>query len=71
MRYSSTVFNLYFCTLSFEFGIFPDCLKTAKVIPIKAGIKTEINNYRSTVYFFCQIYQKPWKTYLYPNNQLF
>ena len=37
----------YLFYLSLEFGIFSDCLKTAKIIPIfKAGPKTEINNYR-------------------------
>ena len=37
----------YLFHLSFEFGIFPDCLKIAKIIPIfKAGPKTDINNYR-------------------------
>jgi len=35
------------CSLSLKFGSFPDCLKTAKVIPIhKAGTNTETNNYR-------------------------
>ena len=34
-------------SLSFDFGIYPECLKTAKIIPIfKAGLKTEVNNYR-------------------------
>ena len=41
-----TISNLSF-SLSFEFGIFPDSLKTAKIIPIfKTGPKTDINNYR-------------------------
>jgi len=32
---------------AFEFAIFPDCLKLAKVIPIdKAGSKSELTNYR-------------------------
>ena len=32
---------------TFEFGIFRDCFKTAKVIPIyKQGDKTEMGNYR-------------------------
>ena len=31
----------------FDFGIFPTCLKTAKVVPIyKAGDMNEIKNYR-------------------------
>ena len=38
---------LYICNLSFNRGIFPDQLKTTKVIPIfKKGIKTDITNYR-------------------------
>ena len=42
-----TPYLTYLFHLSFEFGIFPDCLKTAKIIPIfKAGPKTDINNYR-------------------------
>ena len=32
---------------SFSYGIFPDCLKIAKIIPVfKNGDKSEINNYR-------------------------
>ena len=35
------------CNLSLEKGIFPDSMKTAKVIPIfKAGNKNEVGNYR-------------------------
>ena len=37
------------CHLSFEFGIFPNALKIAKIIPVfKCGrpTKTEVNNYR-------------------------
>ena len=41
-----TPYLTYLFHLSFEFNIFPDCLKTAKIIPIfKAGPKTDINNY--------------------------
>ena len=36
------------CDFSFEFGLFPECLKIAKVVPIfKNGSKNDINNYRS------------------------
>jgi len=39
-------FLTHLCTLSFEFGIFPDYLKTAKEIPIHInGTKTETSNY--------------------------
>ena len=42
-----TPYLTYLFHLSFEFVIFPDCLKTAKTIPIfKAESKTDINNYR-------------------------
>ena len=42
-----TPYLTYLFHLSFELGIFPDCLKTAKIIPIfKAKSKTKINNYR-------------------------
>ena len=48
IRIGCGVLTTYLFHLSFEFGIFPDCLKTAKIIPIfKAGPKTDINNYRS------------------------
>ena len=46
---------------SFEEGIFPSCLKTAKVIPIhKAGSKFNINNYRpfSTLQFLSKVIEK-------------
>lgn len=46
---------------SFEFGIFPECLKTAKIIPIfKSGDKNEINNYRpiSILSIFSKILEK-------------
>ena len=37
----------YLSQLSFEFGLFSDCLKTVKIIPVfKAGTKSEITNYR-------------------------
>ena len=42
-----TPYLTHFYQLSFEFGIFPDCLKIAKIIPIfKAGSKSNLNNYR-------------------------
>ena len=45
-----TPYLTYLFHLSFEFGIFPDCLKTAKIIPIfKAGPKTDVNNYRPKI----------------------
>ena len=35
------------CDFSFEFGLLPECLKIAKVVPIfKNGSKNDINNYR-------------------------
>ena len=46
---------------AFEFGIFPDCFKTAKVIPIyKQGDKTEMGNYRpiSILSTFLKILEK-------------
>ena len=46
---------------SFRYGIFPDCLKTAKVVPIfKKGNKNEINNYRpiSLLSTFSKILEK-------------
>ena len=50
IRTASYIINPYLthlCFLSFEFGIFPESLKIAKVIPIfKTGSKTEVNNYR-------------------------
>lgn len=37
----------YICNLSFISGIFPDCMKIAKVIPLfKKGDKSEFSNYR-------------------------
>lgn len=37
----------YICNLSFTSGIFPDCMKIAKVIPLfKKGNKSEFSNYR-------------------------
>ena len=55
------------CTLakivsnSFEQGIFPQALKTAKVVPIyKNGAKTEVSNYRpiSLLSSFSKVYEK-------------
>ena len=46
---------------SFEEGIFPSCLKTARVIPIhKAGSKFKVNNYRpiSTLQFLSKVIEK-------------
>lgn len=38
----------YICNLSFTSGIFPDCMKIAKVIPLfKKGNKSEFSNYRA------------------------
>ncbi|XDV36142.1 hypothetical protein PO909_005986 [Leuciscus waleckii] len=37
----------YICNLSFTSGMFPDCMKIAKVIPLfKKGNKSEFSNYR-------------------------
>ena len=47
--------------LTFEEGIFPSCLKTARVIPIhKAGSKFKVNNYRpiSTLQFLSKVIEK-------------
>ena len=39
----ATLFNAYF-----DFGIFPTCLKTAKIVPVfEAGDKSEVTNSRS------------------------
>ena len=46
----------------FDFGIFPTCLKTAKVVPVyKAGDINEVTNYRpiSILYIFSKILEKP------------
>ena len=45
----------------FDFGIFPSCLKTAKVVSVyKAGDKNEVSNYRriSILSIFCKILDK-------------
>ena len=45
----------------FDFGIFPTCLKTAKVVPVyKAGDINKITNYRpiSILSIFCKILEK-------------
>ena len=64
-----TPYLTYLFRLSFEFGIFPDCLKTAEIIPIfKAGPKTDINNYRpiSLLSNFSKILEK--LIYTRPSN---
>jgi len=44
-------------SLSFEFGIFPDTLKTAAVTPIyKSNDKYDVSNYRAIQFF--HVYQK-------------
>ena len=64
IRTASHIINPYItypCFLSFEFGIFPQCLKIAKVIPIlKTGSKTEVNNYSpiSILSNFSKIFEK-------------
>ena len=45
----------------FDFGIFPTCLKTAKVVPVhKTGNKNELTNYRpiSILFIFLKILEK-------------
>ena len=47
--------------MSFQQGVFPDQMKTAKVIPIyKEGAKTDVGNYRpiSLLTSFSKIYEK-------------
>ena len=64
IRNASLIINPYLthiCFLSFEFGIFPECLNIAKVMPIlKTGSKTEVNNYRSISILsnFSKIFEK-------------
>ena len=58
---------VYLFYLFFEFGIFPDCLKTAKIISIfTAKSKTELNNYRpiSLLSYFSKILEKLIQTHL-------
>ena len=46
-KYAIADIFAYLCNLSFETGIFPDCLKIAKVIPLfKNGDKKFVTNYR-------------------------
>ena len=47
--------------LSFEKGIFPNELKTARIIPLfKSGSSVDVNNYRSIsiLSFFSKIFEK-------------
>ena len=42
------------CNLSFSEGVFPNCMKNAKVIPLfKTGSKTELSNYRPISLLSC------------------
>ena len=57
----------YICNLSFECGIFPNSMKTSKVIPLfKSGSKTSFSNYRpvSLLSQFSKILEKLFDTRL-------
>ena len=42
------------CNLSFSAGVYPNCIKNAKAIPLfKAGSKSELSNYRSISLLSC------------------
>ena len=57
VRKLASVLSPYLCflfTFAFEFGIFPNCLKIARVVPIhKAGSKKEVTNYRPISLLTC------------------
>ena len=66
-----TPYLTYLFHLSFEFDIFPDCLKTAKIIPIFiAGPKTDINNYQTYITAI-KLFKNPRKTHLYSSFKIF
>ena len=47
-----TPYLIQFIRISFQFGIFPTCLKTAKIIPVyKNGCNTKLENCRPISFF--------------------